>query len=138
MSGPMNLAEAIRSDDAEAIRKAIKRTKNLNKDMAGGERPLTLAARGGHLNALRVLIEAGADPHDTGYQSTALSDAADAGQVESVKMLLEEVKFSAQELSDANSAAARQRKLPILQILCKKNAPPEEAMKWAVRGGFGD
>src|SRR5687767_3238992 len=134
----MKLDEAIRTNDPKQIETALKRAKNLNKDLPSGDRPLTIAARGGHLNALRLLIDAGANPKDTGPGGTALSDAADAGQVEAVKFLLESAKFSATHLSEAASAAARKRQIPILQILHKAKANLDEAMHWAIRLGYGD
>src|SRR5687767_13512239 len=129
----MKLDEAIRTDNPEEIAKLLKRAKKLDQDLPSGDRPLTVAARGGHLNALRMLIEAGADAKDTGYEATALSDAADGGQAEAAKFLLERVKFNAKELAVAAEAAARKNQIPILQILHKAGAKLDEAMRWAVR-----
>jgi uncharacterized protein len=134
----MKLDEAIRTDNPELIGKALKRARKLDQDLASGDRPLTVAARGGHLNALRMLIEAGADAKDTGPGGTALSDAADAGQMEAVKFLLEQVKWNAAALAEAAAAAARKRQVPILQILHKAGAKLDEAMQWAVRLGYAD
>ncbi len=45
----MKLDEAIRTDNPELIGKALKRARKLDQDLASGDRPLTVAARGGIL-----------------------------------------------------------------------------------------
>ena len=54
-----------------------------------GQTPLMCAARGGHGDTVKVLIEKGAPVNaKTAGGSTALVEAAGAGKVEAVKMLL--------------------------------------------------
>jgi ankyrin repeat protein len=135
----MKLIDAIRADNAEEVRKALRRTRDVNKPLSGGYTAVEIAARGGKVNVIPVLLEAGADPHARRAAGTsALGRAADAGQLEAVKLLLRLVTFGEQELADAATAAARQRQVPILELLRGAGAKLDAAMEWAVRDGHTD
>ena len=60
----MKLLDAILADDADAVRKARRRRRDVNKPLSGGYTPIEVAARRGKVNAIRVLLDAGADPHE--------------------------------------------------------------------------
>ena len=135
----MKLIDAIKADDAEATRKALKRIKDVNKGLDGGYKPIDIAASRGKLNVIPVLLEAGADPHDPHQPIfSALGRAADAKQLEAVKLLLRLVPFNAEEMTGAAEAAARQRQLPILEVLRDAGAKLDKATEWAVRDGHTD
>ena len=135
----MKLIDAIRADDADAVRKALQRTRDVNKGLDGGYRPLDIAAQEGKVNAIPVLLEAGADPHDPHQPVfSALGRAADGKRLEAVRLLLKLVRFSPVEISEAATAAARQRQIPILEVLRAAGANLDGAMEWAVRDGHTD
>jgi ankyrin repeat protein len=88
-----NLAEFFRActaGDLEALRELLKNDPGLVREgIAGGSTGLHQAVR--HPDALRVLIEHGADPNvrDTGDNASPLHFAAANGNLESVRILLD-------------------------------------------------
>ena len=132
----MKLIDAVRADDADATRKALRRIRDVNKGLEGGCTALGTAVRGGKLNVIPVLLEAGADPHDKHHPAfSALGRAADAGRPDVVELLLRLVRFGPDELAEAATAAARQRHVPILEVLRAAGANLDGAMQWAARDG---
>ncbi|KAH8660065.1 ankyrin repeat-containing domain protein [Xylariales sp. PMI_506] len=74
----------------------------LDGGIMGVELPLHAAAKGGHLEVIRLLVAAGADVNRTNgwMKKTAILEAAEAGNVNVVKMMVEEMGVDL-EMKDA-------------------------------------
>ncbi len=57
-----SLLELSRRGDLQAVQQALQRGSNVNARTVQGHSPLSLAAREGHPDVVRALIQAGADP----------------------------------------------------------------------------
>lgn len=135
----MTLIEAIRADDAAQVTALLKRVKSVNRSIGDDYPPLIIAVRECKLNAMKAILKAGADVH--GKHSgglSALRYAADCGQPAALKALLDTATFTPAELTEAATAATRQRRIDILALLHEAGAGVEGAMEWSVRGGMAD
>ncbi|MEW6351585.1 MAG: ankyrin repeat domain-containing protein [Thermodesulfobacteriota bacterium] len=88
---PTTLAAAASLGDVDTVRRIIAEGADVNMaDGPNGRAPLIAAAREGHLEVVRVLVEKGARPHaQDSDQETALMAAARRGHWDVVKLLLE-------------------------------------------------
>jgi ankyrin repeat protein len=92
--------------------------------------PLAYAARAGHVEAVRLLLAAGARPDVPGHSDrTALMDAAEAGHVEVVRALVEAgADVNARETFlrwTALLLAAQHHHAPVVRLLLPAGADPE-------------
>ena len=78
--------------DAEALRRLLERDPNLYRAGYWYTQPIHFAVREGHLEAVRVLLEAGADPAAVGLSGDSLITVARDRGHEAVACLLEEVR----------------------------------------------
>src|SRR5712691_2577428 len=78
--------------DAEALRRLLERDPNLYRAGYWYTPPIHFAVREGHLEAVRVLLEAGADPAAVGLSGESLITVARDRGHETVARLLEEVR----------------------------------------------
>jgi ankyrin repeat protein len=132
----MNLLEAIESDDASAVRAALKRVEDVNKPPTGILPPLSVAAVGGKLNAMRLLLDAGADPEAGGDYVNAYGKAAEAGQAQVLRMLL--AKKKPQHLDRVVKDALRRRSIETLQVLRDAGADLTPAILRVAEHGYAD
>lgn len=86
------LRKAANGGHLENLRELIAKGVNVNnRAMAAGATPMICAALNGKLDAMKLLFEAGADPHlGNGMLSTPISVAAQWGHVDVVRWLLDE------------------------------------------------
>ncbi|KAK6433207.1 hypothetical protein LTR95_010614 [Oleoguttula sp. CCFEE 5521] len=105
---------------------------DVNKVTQGCGRPLTAAAKEGHAEVIKVLLEAGAqtDQRDKYHShATALYTASARGHVEAVNVLLDagaQVEKPSGELGTALQAAAhRSDNLCVLKVLLERGADPD-------------
>jgi ankyrin repeat protein len=82
--------EAARKGDTAALKAQLDKGVDVNLKWRYDQTALFMAARGGHLDAVKLLLERGAsaDAKDSFYSMTALSGAAEKGNVELVKLLV--------------------------------------------------
>src|SRR6266571_5061723 len=78
--------------DAEALRRLLGRDPNLYRAGYWYTQPIHFAVREGHLEAVRVLLEAGADPAAVALSGESLITVARDRGHEAVARLLEEVR----------------------------------------------
>lgn len=136
----MKLEDAIRADDADAVRKSLRRVKNVNRaKVADGYAALMWAARHGKANAVAALLAAGADPHHEAMPSmSALGKAAEGDHADVVRLLLGSATWSAAELEAAAGSAAGQKSLAALDALRAAGAKLDWALELAIKHGLGD
>ncbi|KAJ7585110.1 Pfs, NACHT and ankyrin domain protein [Mycena floridula] len=96
-----------------------------------GSTPLSYAARQGHIDIVKLLLEKNADPAAADqYKCTPLSHAARRGHIDIVKLLLEKNADPAaadQYKRTPLSYAARWGHIDIVKLLLEKNADPAAA-----------
>jgi hypothetical protein len=83
------LHEAAEVDDVTTIRRLVAEGTDVNVQDAGGTRPLHVAVSNGHVEALKTLVELGADKEAPSAGGRPLHTAAQHGQTEAVKVLIE-------------------------------------------------
>src|SRR6266446_10740977 len=83
---------AAATGDAEALRRLLARDPNLYRAEYWYTQPIHLAVREGHLEAVRVLLEAGADPAAVGLSGDSLITVAHDRGHEAVARALEEAR----------------------------------------------
>src|SRR6478752_7508214 len=77
---------AIEKDDANLVREALKKVKNLNRALPGADKPAFYACAKGAEKALEVLIDAGARTDgSTGF--SAFDVATEHGQIGAMEVL---------------------------------------------------
>ena len=57
----VNIYEAINANDLDALSELLEETQNINIQDVGGQTPLVFASLGGHAEAVKMLLKAGAD-----------------------------------------------------------------------------
>ena len=83
---------ASKSGDSETVERLLQKLQNPNCADEGGKMPLHHAARGGHIEAIRLLLDAGAEKDgqdETADGMTPLLVSSSLGRVEAVRILLE-------------------------------------------------
>lgn len=146
------LLEAARKGDLAAVEALSGKGANLEAKSPYGQTPLFFAARNGHTAVVRFLLGKGAklDVRDSFYKMSLVAAAADRGNTETVKALLEAGaapgdvlgtasyrgnkelvalvletgKASQQELSSALMAAEQAKQNEIAEMLKKAGAAP--------------
>ncbi len=86
-----DMLRAAASGDAIELRKLLQRDPNLYRAEYWYTQPIHLAVREGHIEAVQILLDAGADPAAVGLQDDLLVTARDRGH-ELVAQLLEEAR----------------------------------------------
>jgi len=121
------LLEAAKSGDVKTVKILVNcTTSNCTTDDQFRDTPLTIGARLGHVEMVRVLLEGGADAErTTANQQTALHKAALYGNLEVCRLLLDwgvKVdpldKWQETPLHDA----ARLGRLPVVKLLVERGA----------------
>jgi ankyrin repeat protein len=85
------LMDAVRANDAAAVKKLITQGVDVSELDANRDAPLVMAAYLGHTEIVRLLLEAGADVTavDPSMQATALHAAAYAGRTAAAQLLIQ-------------------------------------------------
>jgi ankyrin repeat protein len=122
--------------DAAVIKALLGKGANANEELPLGRRPLMLAARSGNVDAVRALLDGGADPNakESARGTTALMQAADQAHADVIKVLVEHkadvAAASAPVLRDARTAALGKSDDPraavrrqVIAILCDQPTP---------------
>jgi len=79
-------------EDADAVKAILKESPNIGSEMGAEARSIVDAAQAGKTETVRLLLEAGLDPHPPGFNiSSALHGACWFGYVEVVKVLIDRV-----------------------------------------------
>lgn len=81
---------AAATGDTPALQRLLARDPSLVREQYGYTQPIHFAVRGGHLEAVQLLLDAGADPEWNGYHDGSLIEMARYRGHESVARLLEE------------------------------------------------
>ena len=120
------LVNAVRDDSGEGVRRLLKNF-HVDTKTPGDHSPvLEIAAKGGHNNALRVLVKEGAylEAKDIDKR-TALISAAAAGNLEALKVLRDAgANLDAKDISDytALMVSVREQKADCVEYLLKEGA----------------
>jgi thiol-disulfide isomerase/thioredoxin len=86
----VNIYEAINANDLDALSELLEDTQHINIQDVGGQTPLVFASLGGHADAVKMLLNAGADTaigESGGY--TPMHAAAYQGRADVVRALLD-------------------------------------------------
>ncbi|KAF4959483.1 hypothetical protein FGADI_1704 [Fusarium gaditjirri] len=145
-----SLHEAARSGYNDTIT-VLLRQQGINIDYQDdfGHKPLILAAREGHVDTARLLIENGANREAVDHSHyTPLMAASDQGRTSMVTLLLQyNADVSASDLEGNTSMALASRKghMGTVKCLCnhlvpvnKPNNSGETPLMWAANGGYLD
>ena len=133
----MKLSQAIEANDAEAVMKAARRVKNINRESRdNGYTPLGYAARIDADRAAAALLETGAEP---GPDETLhpLFLAASEGRAKTLAVMLDARTWEPAPLDSAVEGASRQGKVPSLELLFEKTsvrATPQAMVSAAMAG----
>jgi ankyrin repeat protein len=121
------LAEAAKKGDLRKVKELISSGHDINDAGKRGS-PLILAAQGGHMDVLKTLVEAGADPNITSAMgATALNKAAELGNIPMLNYLLEN---GSQVGPLALIMAAREGFLKVVRILVDAGADLNATQHW--------
>ena len=135
----MKLIDAIRTDNAEEVTKALKKLKNINRDLPNGMAPIFEAAEAGATKVIPILLDAGAEPRFYNLPlGSALARAAEHGHVAAVELLLKRVKWSREELDAAAWKAGLYGRVEVLPLLKAAGADMREAAARAVDNAMTD
>ena len=109
--------KAARAGDLEEIKSLIDRNIDINRVGKYGKTALDCAARGGHIKVVRVLLEKGRDFFSEEALSRALGNAVRGGRINIVELLLES---GINPSSDMLSNAAEKGYAEIVRLLLEK------------------
>ena len=125
------LKEAIEANDPEALSKALKGVKDLNRKLPGAKAPLVYASERGAVKALEPLVKAGAvaEKHNTFPGDTPFAAAAEQKQFEAMKELLRLKQVSDPTIDHVWRNAAINGKADVLEFVLA-NLKPEITMGW--------
>jgi ankyrin repeat protein len=125
------LLAAIRRSDAAAVKQLIADGANVNHKFRYDRMPLSFAADRGHLDIVKMLLEAGADVNarDSFYNATALDWALEKSHVEIVRLLLEK---GAGGREQALVTAARRGRLELVKMLLALGGLKDESLSNAL------
>ncbi len=132
------LLKAANDGDLKKLRAALKLGTPVNVKSKRGFTALGLAARENHLEALKILIAAGADVNATYWDRTWLHWSSLSGQIKVVKLLIDagaKVNTTYYENSGAGGetpliGAAREGQTEIVKILIAAGADVNAVMSW--------
>lgn len=132
---------AARKGDAAAVKALLDKGAPIEAKTPYGVTPLFFAARNGHTEVVRLLVERGAQVNvtDTFYKSTALGWAAGSGHADVVRLLLEKGATGADQA--LTSAVAAGHASTVQAILDKGGLKPPQlssALALATNRGKAD
>eukprot|EP00899_Mesostigma_viride_P015913 jgi/Mesvir1/24322/Mv11006-RA.1 len=113
-----SLGAAAVDGDLDKLKRKIAAGADVNERSAGGYTPLLYASRGGHLPAVSLLLQHGADVHacTSAGRSSALHRAAAAGHVDVVRRLLQ--AGASDSAQDADGMTPLHRAAAANQVEC--------------------
>src|SRR3569833_3202742 len=83
---------AASAGDTSALQRLLERNPELGRPTGDYQQPIHFAARAGHLDALRLLLHAGADPEWNGYHDVSLIEMARERGYEAIARTLEHAR----------------------------------------------
>ena len=131
----MKLADAIRANDPDEVRKSLKRVKNVNRELQDcGLTPLQLAADAGSHLVVPLLVESGAKPQDNDLTS-ALHRCAQNGDMQIWRVLNERLDWSKESRTSAARVAIENDHVDLVKSIVDEDADdcPEDALHQAAR-----
>jgi ankyrin repeat protein len=125
------LKEAIEANDPEAVSKALKGVKDLNRKLPGAKAPLVYASERGAVKVLEPLVKAGAmaEKRNTFPGDTPFAAAATHKQFEGMKELLRLNQVSNPTIDHVWHNAAMNGKADVLEFVLA-NLKPEITIEW--------
>lgn len=135
------LLDAAQSGDLRGVTKALGQGANVNAKNRYSSTPLILAALGGHVDIVKLLVDRGADlkASETFYQIDALGAAMMNGHVDVIRYFMER---GIADASGVLQAAVQRRNASLLGAALSSKDLPERivaaAHSWATRQGTAE
>jgi ankyrin repeat protein len=135
------LEEAAQAGDMAKVQKALQQGADIDhKSDLGGDTALTYAARYGHIDIVRLLLDKGAKiDAKNNYGQTALAQSAEHGNIEIVRLLLE--KGASIEAGDKYGKtplgeSVEKAHFDVARALLDKGAKGKDSLLLSLAGGF--
>ena len=122
------LRAAIVADDAEGVKAALRRVKNVNKEMDGGWPAIISAAEWGKAKVIDVLLDAGASVEGSHPGGSAWAFAAEKGHVHVLEKLSARLTPTPDRLDAALGSAAMRGQIGALRYLLERFEPKVGAL----------
>jgi hypothetical protein len=126
-----DLFEAARTGNAAGVKALIAKGVDVNAKWRYDTTALMMAARRGHTDVVKLLLDSGANPNvkDSFYGMTPLSSAAGEGRIEIVRMLLDK---GAQGIDGVLQAGVAQNKIDLVKLALAKGGIKPETLSTAL------
>src|SRR5688572_32889130 len=129
--------EAVRKGDAAAVTALLDKGADVNAKFRYGQTALFKAAERGHAAVVKVLLDRGVDVtvQDTFYQTTAMTWALDGDHTEVVKLLLEKLPSS---VDDVLSTGVRSGNEALVKVALDKGGAKPQTLTAALVAASGN
>jgi len=129
--------EAVRKGDAAAVTALLDKGADVNAKFRYGQTALFKAAERGHAAVVKVLLDRGVDVtvQDTFYKTTAMTWALDGDHTEVVKLLLEKLPSS---VDDVLSTGVRSSNEALVKVALDKGGAKPQTLTAALVAASGN